>query len=50
MMPTVSKKQEKMMQAVAHNPKFAKTVGIPQKVGREFVGGKTALNKVPKKK
>lgn len=24
------------MQAVAHNPAFAKKVGIPQSVGREF--------------
>ena len=24
------------MEAVAHNPKFAKKVGIPQKVGKEF--------------
>jgi hypothetical protein len=25
-----------MMEAVAHNPAFAKKVGIPQKVGKEF--------------
>ena len=24
------------MQAVAHNPEFAKKVGVPQKVGKEF--------------
>lgn len=36
-MPTKSKKQEKLMQAVAHNKDFAKKVGIPQKVGKEFV-------------
>lgn len=24
------------MQAVAHNPKFAKKAGVPQKVGKEF--------------
>jgi len=35
-MPTVSKKQEKFMQAVAHNPKFAKKVGVPVTVGQEF--------------
>jgi hypothetical protein len=35
-MPTVSKKQEKFMQAVAHNPKFAKAAGVPQSVGKEF--------------
>lgn len=25
------------MQAVANNPKFAKKVGVPAKVGKEFV-------------
>jgi len=36
--PTRSAKQERLMQAVAHNPEFAKKVGIPQSVGKEFVG------------
>lgn len=42
-MPAVSKKQEKFMQAVANNPKFAKKVGVPQSVGKEFTksGGGT---------
>lgn len=35
-MPAVSAKQEKFMRAVAENPKFAKKVGVPQSVGREF--------------
>ena len=35
-MPSVSKKQEKFMQAVAHNPAFAKKAGVPQSVGKEF--------------
>ena len=35
-MPAVSDKQEKFMQAVANNPKFAKKVGVPQSVGKEF--------------
>jgi len=39
-MPAVSEKQEKFMQAVAHNPKFAKKVGVPQSVGKEFTGMK----------
>ena len=39
-MPAVSKKQEKFMQAVANNPKFAKKVGVPTSVGREFTKGK----------
>ena len=35
-MPSVSAKQEKFMRAVANSPKFAKKVGVPQSVGREF--------------
>jgi hypothetical protein len=34
--PAKSKKQERFMQAVANNPKFAKKVGVPQSVGKEF--------------
>jgi hypothetical protein len=37
-MPVKSEKQRRLMQAVAHNPAFAKRVGIPQKVGKEFIG------------
>ena len=39
-MPSVSAKQERFMQAVANNPKFAKKVGVPTSVGREFTKGK----------
>lgn len=35
-MPSVSKKQARMMAAVAHDPKFAAKVGIPVAVGKEF--------------
>ena len=35
-MPSVSKPQARLMAAVAHNPAFAKKVGIPQSVGKEF--------------
>jgi hypothetical protein len=35
-MPVVSKKQGKFMRAVAHSPSFAKKVGVPMSVGREF--------------
>jgi hypothetical protein len=38
--PSVSAKQERFMQAVANNPKFAKKVGVPTSVGREFTKGK----------
>ena len=36
-MPSKSKKQHNLMEMVAHNPKMAKKVGIPQSVGKEFV-------------
>jgi len=36
-MPAKSKKQRKFMAAVANNPKFAKKVGVPQRVGEEFM-------------
>lgn len=35
-MPSVSKKQAKLMRAVAHNKEFADKVDIPQSVGRDF--------------
>jgi hypothetical protein len=35
-MPSKSKKQARTMAAAAHNPKFAKKVGIPQKVAKDF--------------
>lgn len=36
-MPSVSKKQHNLMAAVAHSPSFAKKVGIPASVGKEFM-------------
>jgi hypothetical protein len=36
MMPSSSKKQHKFMEAVAHNPAFAKKAGVPQSVGKDF--------------
>lgn len=35
-MPSKTPKQAKTMRAAAHNPKFAKKVGIPSKVAKEF--------------
>lgn len=35
-MPSKSKSQARMMAAAAHNPSFARKVGIPQKVAKEF--------------
>ena len=36
-MPSVSKKQHNLMALVANNPAAAKRLGIPQKVGKEFM-------------
>ena len=35
-MPSKSKKQHDFMQAIAHSEKFAKKVGVPQSVGKDF--------------
>jgi hypothetical protein len=35
-MPSSSAKQHKFMEAVAHNPSFAKKAGVPQSVGKDF--------------
>ena len=35
-MPSKSKKQHNLMMAVAHSPAFAKKVGIPTSVGKDF--------------
>ena len=36
-MPSVSAKQHRFFEAVAHSPKFAKKAGVKQSVGRDFV-------------
>jgi hypothetical protein len=35
-MPSSSKKQHNFMEAIAHSPSFAKKVGVPQSVGKDF--------------
>jgi hypothetical protein len=35
-MPSKSAKQARTMAAAAHNPAFAKKLGIPQKVAKDF--------------
>jgi hypothetical protein len=35
-MPAKSEAQKRLMDAAAHNPKFAKKVGIPSKVAKDF--------------
>ena len=48
-MPATSEKQKRFMQAVANNPKFAKQVGVPQSVGKEFTMKKYQDGKAVKK-
>lgn len=57
-MPSTSRKQHNFMEAVAHNPAFAKKAGVPQTVGKEFSkadkghkfaeGGRMAISKMGK--
>jgi hypothetical protein len=52
-MPAKSAKQERFMRAVAHSPSFAKKVGVPMSVGREFTkaeGGEMKESKAMMKK
>ncbi len=49
-MPARSKRQFRLMGAVANNPAFAKKVGIPQKVGKEFTAATKNYKKLPEKK
>jgi hypothetical protein len=49
-MPSKSKKQHRLMQAVAHNKKFAKKVGIPQSVGKDFSAADAAEKLYPARK
>ena len=51
-MPSKSPKQARTMAAAAHNPAFAKKVGIPPGVAREFnkADAKTGILRKKKKK
>ena len=46
-MPAVSKKQARLMNAVAHSSKFAKKVGIKKSVGKEFGVSGQAYQSLP---
>lgn len=36
-MPSKSRKQNRMMHAVANNPKLGQRLGVPRKVAKEYV-------------
>lgn len=48
-MPSVSGKQHRFMEMVAHDPAAAKRVGVPQSVGKEFAAADKGKNFAPKK-
>ena len=49
-MPSKSAKQARTMAAAAHNPKFAKKVGIPAGVAKEFNAADAKTGILRKKK
>ena len=49
-MPSKSAKQARTMVAAAHNPKFAKKVGIPTKVAKEFNKADKGTGKIKPKR
>jgi plasmid maintenance system antidote protein VapI len=49
-MPSVSKAQNRFMQAAASSGKMAKQLGIPQKVAKEFVRETKSLKNKPERK
>lgn len=49
-MPAKSEKQARFMRAVAHSKEFAKKVGVPQSVGREFTQAEKLYPNQGKKK
>lgn len=48
-MPSKSDKQKRLMDAAAHNPAFAKKVGVPTKVAKEFVNADKRVGNVKRK-
>lgn len=51
-MPSKSKAQANMMRAAAHNPTFAKKVGVPQSVAQEYAqaDSKRGTKRLPARK
>lgn len=48
-MPSKSPEQKRTMQAAAHSPPFARKVGIPQAVAKEFVAADKAKRRAKRK-
>jgi len=48
MKKATSAKQKRLMDAAAHSPSFAKKVGIPSSVAKEYSRGSKGMKKFPK--
>ena len=48
-MPSKSAKQRRLMAAAAHNPKFARKIGVPVSVAKEFAKSDTRKRRRGKK-
>lgn len=49
-MPSKSPAQARLMAAAAHNPKFAKSAGVPSKVAKEFNAADKGTGALKKKR
>jgi hypothetical protein len=49
-MPSVSPAQHNFMEMVAHDPKAAKRVGVPQSVGKDFARADEGMKEEHRKK
>lgn len=49
-MPSVSGRQHRFMEMIAHDPEAAKRVGVPQSVGKEFAAADKGKHFAGKKK
>lgn len=49
-MPARSKAQMRMMEGAAHSVEFAKKVGVPMGVAKEFVGATQRVKGLPERK
>ena len=49
-MPSLSKAQNRFMQAAASSKEMAKKLGIPQKVAKEFTADMGSMKGLPEKK
>lgn len=49
-MPSSTRRQHNFMEAIAHDPKFARKVGVAQKVGKDFAAADKKAGKFKAKR